>query len=385
MTGLALTLLVKSTVVLAAGACAARALRSCPASIRHLVWFSTLAALLIVPLMSLLIPAGTLPEVYLYATAVAIPDIDGAEASPSAAWLALVWASGFALRMIGIANAARRAIRLVRSARKLDGRIRLSEDAPGPLAWSFGNGAIILPAQSGSWSADEMSAVVRHEAAHVARRDCQALLIAELACAVYWFHPLVWYAARRMRIEQEHAADDCVLQEGILPADYAMRLVSVAAPGYCEQLLAGAAVHSMLRVRVEAILDRTRRRTMLNRRMAFWSAAAALSVALPLAAMQAERQVYKIGGNVTAPVPIHKQEVQYTPEAKDARVEGTVLLSLIIEASGTVSNIRVMRGLEPGLDKQAILAVEKWRFRPAMKDGASVAVSANIEVNFRLK
>jgi TonB family protein len=276
-------------------------------------------------------------------------------------------------------------MRLVRSARKLDGCVRLSDEAAGPLAWSFGNGAIVLPAQSRSWSADEMGAVVRHEAAHIARRDCQALLIAELACALYWFHPLVWYAARRMRIEQEHAADDCVLREGIPPADYAMRLVSMATSDRYEPLLAGAGVRSLLAVRVEAILDRTRRRTMLNRRMALLSAAAVLSVALPLAAMQAGRQVYKVGGDVTRPVLIHKEQVQYTPEARDAGIQGTVLVSVIVEANGTVSDIRVLRGLEPGLDKQAILAVEKWRFNPATKEGAPVAVSANIEVNFRLK
>jgi TonB family protein len=384
MTGLALTLLVKSTVVLGAGACAARALRSCSASIRHLVWLSTLAALLIVAL-GLLIPTGTLPKVYLYTAAVALPDIAGAEVSASAAWLTLLWAAGFGLRMVILANSARRAIRLVRSARKLDSCVRVSDDAAGPVAWSFGNGAIVLPAESRSWSADEMSAVVRHEAAHVSRHDCQALLIAELACAVYWFHPLVWYAARRMRIEQEHAADDCVLREGVVPADYAMRLVSMATGDQREHLLAGAGVRSLLALRVEAILDGTRRRTMLNRRMALSSAAAALLVALPLAAMQAERQVHKIGGNVTAPVPIHKEEVQYTPEAKDAQIEGTVLVSVIVEANGTVSNIRVTRALDAGLDKQAILAVEKWRFKPAMKDSAPVAVSANIEVNFRLK
>jgi TonB family protein len=348
------------------------------------VWFSTLAALLIVPL-GLLIPAGAVPDVYVYTIAVATPAGAGAEVISIAAWLTWLWAAGFALRMVSLANAARRAIRLVGSARKLEGSIRVSDDSAGPLAWSFGDGAIILPAQSESWSADEMRAVVHHEAAHVARRDCQALLVAELACAVYWFHPLVWYAARRMRIEQEHAADDCVLREGILPADYAARLVSLATAGHCEPLLAGAGVRSMLAVRVEAILDRTRRRTMLNRRMAVWSAAAALSVALPLAAMQAERQVYKVGGNVTRPVILHREEVRYTPEARDAGIEGTVVVSVIIEANGKPSDIRVIRGLETGLDKQAILAVEKWRFKPAAKDGDPVAVSATIEVNFRLK
>jgi len=384
MSGLALALLVKSTIVLAVGACAARALQSCSASIRHLAWLSTLAALLIVPL-GLLIPVGTLPDVYLYTTAVAMPKVAGAEASASAAWLALLWAAGFAVRMARLATAAYRAIRLVRSARILDGCIRVSDDAAGPLAWSFGKGAIILPAQSERWSADEMSAVVRHESAHVARRDCQALLIAELACAVYWFHPMVWYAARRMRIEQEHAADDCVLQAGILPAEYAMRLVSMATGGRREPLLAGAGMRSLLAVRVEAILDGTRRRTMLNRRLVLSSAAAALLVALPMAAMQAERKVYKVGGDVTRPEVVYKEQVQYTQEARDVRIEGTVLLSVIIEASGTASDIRVMRGLDPGLDKQAILAVEKWRFKPATKEGAQVAVTANIEVNFRLK
>jgi TonB family protein len=384
MTGLALTLLVKSTLVLVAGGCAARALQSCSASIRHLVWLSTLAALLVV-FLGLLIPTGTLPNVYVYTTAVAISDVAVAKVSASAGWLTWLWAAGVALRMVSLANAARRAMRLVRSARKLDGCVRLSDEAAGPLAWSFGNGAIVLPAQSRSWSADEMGAVVRHEAAHIARRDCQALLIAELACALYWFHPLVWYAARRMRIEQEHAADDCVLREGIPPADYAMRLVSMATSDRYEPLLAGAGVRSLLAVRVEAILDRTRRRTMLNRRMALLSAAAVLSVALPLAAMQAGRQVYKVGGDVTRPVLIHKEQVQYTPEARDAGIQGTVLVSVIVEANGTVSDIRVLRGLEPGLDKQAILAVEKWRFNPATKEGAPVAVSANIEVNFRLK
>lgn len=384
MSDLALTLLVKSTVVLAAGACTARALQSCSASIRHLIWLSTLAAVLIVSL-GLLIPNETLPTVYLYRTTIVIPSGVATEVSATAAWLTWLWAAGFALRIVSLATAAYRAVRLVRGARKLDGRIRVSADAAGSLAWSFGSGAIVLPAQSESWPEDQMNAVIHHESAHIARRDCQALLLAELACAVYWFHPLVWYASRRMRIEQEHAADDCVLLQGVLPADYATRLVRMATADKYDQLLAGAGVRSLLAVRVEAILDRARRRTMLNRRMALASAAAALAIALPLAAMQTERPVYKIGADVTAPAPTYREEVQYTPEAKAARIEGAVLLSVVIEASGTVSGIQVLRGLDAGLDKQATLAVEKWRFKPAMKDGAPVAVSANIEVNFQLK
>lgn len=94
--------------------------------------------------------------------------------------------------------------------------------------------------------------------------------------------------------------------------------------------------------------------------------------------------VYRIGGGVSAPVPIFKPEPEYSEEARKAKFQGTVLLAIVILPDGTTSNIRVIRPLGLGLDEKAIEAVSKWRFRPSMKDGKPVAVTANVEVNFRL-
>ena len=123
---------------------------------------------------------------------------------------------------------------------------------------------------------------------------------------------------------------------------------------------------------------------MLSRRIVMATTMALFVVALPLASMQAERKVERIGGDVLPPRPIEKQEPNYTEEAREAKIEGSVTLSVIIEEDGTTSDVKVKRGLDPGLDANAVLAVLQWKFEPAQKNGKPVAVSANIEVNFRL-
>lgn len=98
-----------------------------------------------------------------------------------------------------------------------------------------------------------------------------------------------------------------------------------------------------------------------------------------------QNQVYKIGGDVSAPKVIYKVEPEYTTEARNAKINGTVILSLTINSSGKPGDIKVVRSLDAGLDQNAIAAVSVWRFAPAMKNNRAVSVHANIEVNFRLK
>ena len=93
---------------------------------------------------------------------------------------------------------------------------------------------------------------------------------------------------------------------------------------------------------------------------------------------------FRIGGGVSAPVPIFKVEPEYSEEARKAKFQGTVLLAIVVDEEGRTRNIRVMRSLGMGLDEKAIEAVSKWRFRPGYKDGRPVPVMANVEVNFRL-
>ena len=81
---------------------------------------------------------------------------------------------------------------------------------------------------------------------------------------------------------------------------------------------------------------------------------------------------------------ILKVEPEYSEEARKAKFQGTVILFVVVDEKGNPRELKVIRPLGLGLDQKAIEAVEKWKFRPGMKDGKPVAVQATIEVNFRL-
>ncbi|MEO8099352.1 MAG: energy transducer TonB [Acidobacteriota bacterium] len=93
---------------------------------------------------------------------------------------------------------------------------------------------------------------------------------------------------------------------------------------------------------------------------------------------------YKIGGGVSQPIPISKPEPEYSEEARKAKHQGSVYLSVIVDEKGVPQDIKVTRKLGLGLDEKAIEAVMKWRFKPGMKDGKAVRVLATIEVTFHL-
>ncbi|HPT28482.1 MAG TPA: energy transducer TonB, partial [Bryobacteraceae bacterium] len=84
------------------------------------------------------------------------------------------------------------------------------------------------------------------------------------------------------------------------------------------------------------------------------------------------------------PIPVHRVEPQYTESAKRAGVEGTVLLSGVVDGDGYFQSIRVARSLHPELDQKAIEAAQEWRFRPGSLGGKVVPVKVNIEMAFRL-
>jgi len=95
--------------------------------------------------------------------------------------------------------------------------------------------------------------------------------------------------------------------------------------------------------------------------------------------------LFRIGGGVSAPVPIVSPEAEFSDEARRAKYQGVCLVSLIVDAQGNPQNPRVIRALGMGLDEKALEAVRRYKFRPALKDGKTpVPVMITIEVNFRL-
>jgi TonB family protein len=94
--------------------------------------------------------------------------------------------------------------------------------------------------------------------------------------------------------------------------------------------------------------------------------------------------VYRVGGGISAPTILFQVEPEYSEEARKAKYNGEVTLTVVVDATGQVKNVKVVRGVGMGLDEKAIEAVSKWKFKPGMKNGQPVAVMANIVVTFRL-
>lgn len=336
--------LTKATLLLVAAGLVTMVWRRAAAP-RHLVWTLALAGTLVLPAVRVLGPAWRVPLLPARPTAVpAFPAALDRVAEPSASspatavgsaavigaapstaipggparpaslpWAVAIWAGGAILviaaylvgawRVTGIAGRSRDVdsadwVELQASiAAELQLRVPvrlLAASGPAmPMTWGLLHPVILLPADADQWPAARRRDVLLHEMAHVERRDCLTQLLAVCACALYWFHPLVWIAAARLRVERERACDDRVLSSGATPSDYASHLLEIArtlraapATGLASVAMARP---SQLGSRLLDVLDPVRRREALNRRLAVPAALSAALVVLPLAALRPTR------------------------------------------------------------------------------------------------
>jgi beta-lactamase regulating signal transducer with metallopeptidase domain len=147
-------------------------------------------------------------------------------------------------------------------------RLLQSRETKMPFACGTLHPTIVLPVESEGWSPERRSAVLLHELAHVRRRDLVGHTLGRIACAVYWFHPLVWTAAKRLRSESERACDDLALMCGTRAADYAEHLLDIVTSvrGDRTPMVALAmARRKEFEGRMLAILDPQARRSIPNR------------------------------------------------------------------------------------------------------------------------
>jgi TonB family protein len=107
----------------------------------------------------------------------------------------------------------------------------------------------------------------------------------------------------------------------------------------------------------------------------------AVSAALAVAAAGMQ-DVHKPGPDVTVPAVVSEVKPAYTPEAMRDGITGSALLVAIVEVDGSVSNIRILRSLDPGLDGESAKALSGWRFKPGTKNGQPVRVEVEVEMTF---
>ncbi len=99
----------------------------------------------------------------------------------------------------------------------------------------------------------------------------------------------------------------------------------------------------------------------------------------------ADARIYNVGGNISAPVVLKSMEAKFSDEARRAKYQGVCVISLIVDAQGKPQNAKVIRPVGMGLDANALEAVRKYKFKPAMKNGKTpVPVIITVEVDFHL-
>ena len=98
-----------------------------------------------------------------------------------------------------------------------------------------------------------------------------------------------------------------------------------------------------------------------------------------------DEAVYKIGENgVKAPIAIHDPEAEFPPDGRAKNINGLCLIGLIVDATGTPQNLKLVRCNDPVFEKNSLDAVAKYRFTPAtLKDGTPVAVRITVEINYQ--
>jgi beta-lactamase regulating signal transducer with metallopeptidase domain len=289
-----LLLTIRASLVLAAAGLLALALRRASAARRHLIWATALAGVLVLPLANAFGPRWTLPILpgasapasastathprhatsrtqaagpSLQKTAPNLSEIP-ATLPPAAAFAVRVsrtlstpmlstadlvlglWLLGLIAVAAWLVIGLTRLRRLAGSARtmvdpgwqaELDAarsqlalarpvRLLSSAGTPVPLTWGTIRPIVLLPDGAERWGEPRRRVVLLHELAHVRRHDCLAQRLARIACAIHWFNPLVWLAARQLARERERACDELVLACGTRPSDYAEQLLSFARP-----------------------------------------------------------------------------------------------------------------------------------------------------------
>jgi len=290
-----LLLIAKVTLLFAAALAASTLATRAAAATRHTILAGAQLAALALPFLATVVPPlAVIESPRVIASAAPAPVIEPADVftpgpapRPARNPLPLIWLAGCALVAIRKITAYTRAIldcgdasrRFPKAAAMLPQSKALFTDRVDQPS-TFGRW-ILLPAAAKTWSPERLRIVLLHEQAHVARHDTLLALLGDVACAVYWFHPLTWLVARRARLERERACDDRVLDAGVAATEYATAMLDVAR-GLARRNAAAMpmAEGSQMEQRIRAILDpATRRRSAHG-----LAAIAALAAAAPLLA-----------------------------------------------------------------------------------------------------
>jgi TonB family protein len=365
----------QSAIVFGLAAATNCLLRRTSAAQRHAIW---MAAFVSVPLLWV---ASFLPLPVVPAIPISVLSQEGSLVTPGMGrrpinYMAVVWTTGTSILLLRLA---------LSFVWLWFGRTNVAT----PVTVGVFRPEVYLPKEAVRWPMALRRSVILHEEAHIQRRDTLAQLFVQMVCALIWFQPLAWYAARRAAEERERACDDMVLASGVDNVLYAGHLVDIAGQSVRIPAVAiGMARPSSLEIRLRALTNRTLSRAPLTSRWRLVLLMVLTMTVLTVSGLRAQQDgpVYKSGdAGVVAPKLTHQVDAKYSPGPKDRGVTGIVTLSFEVDKTGKPRNIVVVESLDPELDKSAQTAVGEYRFDPATKDGVPVVFAAMVRVGFKLQ
>jgi TonB family protein len=232
--GWMIELAIKATLLAAMAFLAAPLLRRASAATRHRLWLALFASLAALPVLTHVAPRWGVealqPAARVEAVARTVITVtaerEWAPAWPNA-WI-MLWAMGCLVGLARMPAGQWRTRALARRASPwLERDAWLSAEIDVPVVCGVWGPRVVLPEEAFVWPAERVDLVLRHEHAHIARRDPVSRLLATVVSALYWPLAPVWWAARRLDIEAEMACDDAVLRAGPRASDYADHLLAI--------------------------------------------------------------------------------------------------------------------------------------------------------------
>jgi TonB family protein len=287
-------------------------------------------------------------------------------------------------------------------------RILSSGRIGGPVVIGFGEPVLLMPAGFFEGCApDDLLTALAHECAHMERRDFAKNLIYEALSLGLAFHPATRMLKARIAQTREMICDEMAVSRVVDPHRYTQSLLRLATRMFLTPRVSSSHAIGIFDANIleKRIMTITTKKPQLSMAVKYGLVVPGALLLVSVAAVgsaktlviQQETQaqkadgtkpygtVYHVGKEVSAPMLISSVDPEF-PEAerksKD-KFEGTCLIGLVVDETGTPRDVHVVRSLKADFDAQALEAVEQYRFKPAMKAGEPVAVTLKVEVNFK--
>jgi TonB family protein len=348
-----------------------------------------------------------------------LPVITGGDATVAATGNTPAWAHILAAVYLGVTLSLalrfglqlRRILRLKASSREdcISG-VKVYETSSETGPFSFFGMIFISP---GRHTPREMEEILAHERCHSLGLHSVDVIVSELMCIMFWLNPFVWMLRREVRCNLEYIADNRVLAAGFDGKVYQYHLLDLA----CRPANIQANIYNHFNV--SHLKNRIR---MMNKKRSRAIERTKYLILLPLAAMltlpasiesvpmvtppapvaailnisppqDAQREVYAVveempqyPGGETALLKFIFTSVDYPVEAQQKGEQGRVICAFVIESDGSITGAKVLNGISPQLDAEALRVIglfPKWT--PGKMKGQAVAVRYVIPVTFRLQ